>query len=89
MFLLLDVALRGRYPPETIPNDSLTLLNTCLTTKSGKTGACHEDSLMTVDEVARELRVNARKVYQFIQSGELIATSTFSSPARFAPGTTA
>ncbi len=33
------------------------------------------DSLMTVDEVARELRVNARKVYQFIQSGELIATN--------------
>lgn len=31
------------------------------------------DSLMTVDEVARELRVSARKVYQFIQSGELIA----------------
>jgi excisionase family DNA binding protein len=33
------------------------------------------DSLMTVDEVARELRVNSRKVYQFIQSGELIATN--------------
>ncbi len=33
------------------------------------------DNLMTVDEVARELRVNARKVYQFIQSGELIATN--------------
>jgi excisionase family DNA binding protein len=33
------------------------------------------DDLMTVDEVARELRVNARKVYQFIQSGELIATN--------------
>jgi excisionase family DNA binding protein len=31
------------------------------------------DELMTVDEVARELRVSARKVYQFIQSGELIA----------------
>lgn len=33
------------------------------------------DSLMTVDEVARELRVNARKVYRFIQSGELVATN--------------
>ena len=33
------------------------------------------DNLMTVDEVARELRVSARKVYQFIQSGELIATN--------------
>lgn len=33
------------------------------------------DNLMTVDEIARELRVNARKVYQFIQSGELIATN--------------
>ncbi len=33
------------------------------------------DSLMTVDEVARELRVNARKIYQFIQSGEMIATN--------------
>jgi excisionase family DNA binding protein len=33
------------------------------------------DRLMTVDEVARELRVNSRKVYQFIQSGELIATN--------------
>lgn len=31
------------------------------------------DTLMTVDEVARELRVNARKIYQFIQSGELMA----------------
>lgn len=33
------------------------------------------DNLMTVDEVARELRVNSRKVYQFIQNGELIATN--------------
>jgi excisionase family DNA binding protein len=33
------------------------------------------NNLMTVDEVARELRVSARKVYQFIQSGELIATN--------------
>jgi excisionase family DNA binding protein len=33
------------------------------------------DNLMTVDEVARELRVSARKVYQFIQSGELVATN--------------
>jgi len=33
------------------------------------------DNLMTVDEVARELRVSARKIYQFIQSGELIATN--------------
>ncbi len=33
------------------------------------------DNLMTVDEIARELRVSARKVYQFIQSGELIATN--------------
>jgi excisionase family DNA binding protein len=33
------------------------------------------DELMTVDELARELRVSARKVYQFIQSGELIATN--------------
>lgn len=33
------------------------------------------DNLLTVDEIARELRVNARKVYQFIQSGELIATN--------------
>jgi excisionase family DNA binding protein len=33
------------------------------------------DELMTVDEVARELRVSARKVYQFIQNGELIATN--------------
>lgn len=33
------------------------------------------DNLMTVDEVARELRVNSRKVYQFIRSGELIATN--------------
>lgn len=33
------------------------------------------DDLMTVDEVARELRVNARKVYQFIQSGELVASN--------------
>jgi len=33
------------------------------------------NELMTVDEVARELRVSARKVYQFIQSGELIATN--------------
>ena len=32
-------------------------------------------NLMTVDEVARELRVSPRKVYQFIQSGELIATN--------------
>lgn len=31
------------------------------------------NDLMTVDEVAKELRVNARKVYQLIQSGELIA----------------
>ncbi len=30
---------------------------------------------MTVDEVARELRVNSRKVYQFIQNGELIASN--------------
>ena len=29
--------------------------------------------LMTVDEVAKELRVNARKVYQLVQSGELAA----------------
>lgn len=33
------------------------------------------ESLMTVDEVARELRVSARKIYQFIQNGELIATN--------------
>jgi excisionase family DNA binding protein len=33
------------------------------------------NNLMTVDEVARELRVSARKIYQFIQSGELIATN--------------
>lgn len=32
-------------------------------------------NLMTVDEVARELRVSLRKVYRFIQSGELIATN--------------
>lgn len=31
------------------------------------------NDLMTVDEVAKELRVNARKVYQLIQSGELAA----------------
>lgn len=31
------------------------------------------NALMTVDEVAKELRVNARKVYQLIQSGELAA----------------
>lgn len=31
------------------------------------------NALMTVDEVAKELRVNARKVYQLIQSGELSA----------------
>ena len=33
------------------------------------------EQLMTVDEVARELRVNPRKVYQFIQSGELAASN--------------
>lgn len=32
-------------------------------------------NLMTVDEVARELRVSLRKVYQFIHSGELVATN--------------
>jgi excisionase family DNA binding protein len=32
-------------------------------------------NLMTVDEVARDLRVSLRKVYQFIHSGELIATN--------------
>ena len=31
------------------------------------------NDLMTVDEVAKMLRVNARKVYQLIQSGELVA----------------
>jgi excisionase family DNA binding protein len=31
------------------------------------------NDLMTVDEVAKVLRVNARKVYQLIQSGELVA----------------
>lgn len=31
--------------------------------------------LMTVDEVAKELRVNARKVYQLVQSGELVAAN--------------
>ena len=31
--------------------------------------------LMTVDEVAKELRVNARKVYQLVQSGELAAAN--------------
>jgi excisionase family DNA binding protein len=31
------------------------------------------NDLMTVDEVAKMLRVNARKVYQLIQSGELAA----------------
>jgi excisionase family DNA binding protein len=33
------------------------------------------DSILMVDEVAKELRVNARKIYQFIQSGELAATN--------------
>lgn len=33
------------------------------------------DDLMTVDEVAKELRVNSRKVYQFVQSGELVAAN--------------
>lgn len=33
------------------------------------------ENLMTVDEVAKELRVNPRKIYQFIQSGELIAAN--------------
>lgn len=31
--------------------------------------------LLTVDEVAKELRVNPRKIYQLIQSGELIAAN--------------
>ena len=31
------------------------------------------NDLMTVDEVAKELRVSARKVYQLIQSGDLPA----------------
>lgn len=33
------------------------------------------DDLMTVDEVAKELRVNSRKVYQLVQSGELVAAN--------------
>lgn len=33
------------------------------------------NDLMTVDEVAKELRVSSRKVYQLIQSGDLIATN--------------
>lgn len=31
--------------------------------------------LMTVDEAAKTLRVNPRKIYQLIQSGELIAAN--------------
>lgn len=33
------------------------------------------ENLMTVDEAAKELRVNPRKIYQLIQSGELIAAN--------------
>ncbi len=42
-----------------------------------------DSNLMTVDEVARDLRVSVRKAYQFIQNGELIATSTGTEDRKF------